>query len=352
MGIYESKTWNLDLETVADNLPELEELNKKEVLVTGASGLIGSAVVDLLIKYNEKNNANIIIKLAGRSEERMKNRFLPFWDKPYIQFVFFDSSAASDDDSQLYGDFVIHCASNASPSKIMNEPVETMLSNIMGAKRLLDQAMLHNTARVLFVSSSEVYGSKNNDLPFSESEYGYIDLLCTRNSYSVGKRAAETLCASYSEEYGVNFAIARPGHIYGPTAVASDNRVSSVWARAVADGEDIVMKSEGKQIRSYCYCLDCASAILKILLRGATGKAYNISNPQSIISIKELANILAKSAGVEVRFELPTESEKRSFNPMTNSSLNSESLLSLGWLGAFDAYAGIDHTVRIIRESM
>lgn len=112
------------------------------------------------------------------------------------------------------------------------------------------------------------------------------------------------------------------------------------------------MKSDGSQIRSYCYCPDSASAILKVLLRGEPVHAYNISNPDSIINIRGMAEILAKSAGVELRMELPTEAEKKGFNPMSNSSLDSTELLALGWKGLFDAERGLSHTVKILKEIM
>ena len=111
------------------------------------------------------------------------------------------------------------------------------------------------------------------------------------------------------------------------------------------------MKSDGSQIRSYCYCLDCASAMLKVLLCGENCHAYNISNPDSIISIKDMAEILSKSAGVELRMELPTEEERKGFNPMSNSSLESASLTGLGWHGCFDAETGFGHTVKILKET-
>ena len=189
------------------------------------------------------------------------------------------------------------------------------------------------------------------DRPFKEGEYGFIELLNARNSYSVGKRAAETLCASYAAEYRVESVIVRPGHIYGPTASRSDNRVSSAWAYDVAQGKDIVMKSDGAQIRSYCYCLDCASAILKVLLKGEHCRAYNISNPDSVISIRQMAELLAKYAGVQLKMELPTEEEKKGFNPMSNSSLDSTALLALGWHGLFDAAQGFRHTLEILKET-
>ena len=118
-----------------------------------------------------------------------------------------------------------------------------------------------------------------------------------------------------------------------------------------ADGKDIIMKSDGAQIRSYCYMLDCASAILYVLLKGKKGEAYNISNPNSIMSIRELAEYLAKVGNVRLKFELPSQDEKKAFNPMNNSSLNSEKLCGLGWSGLFDAKLGLEHTVKIIKEA-
>ena len=350
MELYTSKIWISDLDEVIASIPELNLLSGKKVFVTGATGLICSAVVDLLIRYNEVSDAGIQIIAAGRSVNKLRNRFRPFSSRPYMNYAYYDATKVVDD-SEIISDYIIHGASNASPNKIVKEPVETMMSNLLGLKRLLDQAKAHNSKRLLFVSSSEVYGNKENDLPFHENEYGYIDLLNSRNSYSIGKRAAETLCASYHDEYDVDYVISRPGHIYGPTAVESDNRVSSAWAYAVARGEDIVMKSDGAQIRSYCYCLDCASAILKVLLSGESGHAYNISNPKSVISIKEMALLLSEAAGVNLKFEIPTETEKKGFNPMRNSSLDATSLASLGWKGLFDAARGFSHTVRVIKES-
>ena len=223
-----------------------------------------------------------------------------------------------------------------------------MLGNFLGTKILLDYAKEQETKRFLYISSSEVYGRKEGNLPYKEDEYGYIDLLNPRSSYSIGKCAAETLCVSYTAEYGVVSVIVRPGHIYGPTASSDDNRVSSAWAYAAAKGEDIVMKSDGAQIRSYCYCLDCASAILKVLLQGEPSRAYNISNPDSVITIRQMAEILANSAKVNLEMEVPDEIDRRMSNPMQNSSLLSDDLLSLGWKYCFDAEDGFAHTIRIL----
>lgn len=351
MSIYDSKRWLSDVEETVSSLPELAELAGKSIMITGAAGLICSSVVDILMRYNDTHDKKITIYAAGRRLDKMTARFGSMVERDDFNFVAYDASK-SHNKLDFHCDYIIHGASNAFPSLIVKEPVETMLSNFTGMKYLLDYAKEYRTKRLLYISSSEVYGRKEGEQPYRESEYGYIDLLNARNSYSVGKRATETLCASYSDEYGVETVIVRPGHIYGPTASPQDNRVASAWAYSAARGEPIVMKSDGSQLRSYCYCLDCAAAMLKVLMKGENICAYNISNPESIVTIKQMAEILAKAAGVEVKAELPTDEEKKGFNPMSNSSLSSTSLRNLGWKGLFDAGKGFSHTVDILKEIM
>jgi len=348
MNIYDSIIWRKDVEKAMTILPELEKLSGKSVMITGCTGLICSAVIDVIIRWNETHPAKIHILAAGRSEQKVVERFEPYAHKDW--FVYLPYDAVSENTFPIGCDYIIHGAGNASPDKIVSEPVETMLSNFMGMKHLLDLAKEQNTKRLLFISSSEVYGIRQHDRPSKTDDYGWIDLLNPRSSYSIGKCAAETLCAAYYDEYRVESVIVRPGHVYGPTAMESDQRVSSAWAYAVARGNDIVMKSDGSQIRSYCYCLDSATAILKVLLQGKPVHAYNISNPDSIITIREMAEILTKKAGVKLKMEPPTEAEKKGFNPMRDSSLDSTELIDLGWRGLFDAENGLAHTVDILKQ--
>lgn len=142
----------------------------------------------------------------------------------------------------------------------------------------------------------------------------------------------------------------RPGHIYGPTARPSDKRVSSAFPALAASGQSIVMKSSGQQLRSYCHCFDCATAILHVLAHGVPGEAYNISNRDSIITIADMARILCDYAGVPLAFDLPAGQEKQGFNVMTNSSLTSDKLEALGWKGKITAEDGFSGMIDIIRE--
>lgn len=340
---YPDSYWN-DIKTVYEHIPQIKKLNNKRVLITGATGMICSSVVEILACLNNELCAGIKLFLAGRSESKLRDRF-----PKSVEFSYISYDATKPQKMDVDVDYIIHGASNANPIVYAKEPVETLLGNIMGINPLLELAR-EKKARLLYISSSEVYGSKEKNRPYRENDYGFVDILNPRACYPSGKRAAETLCISYGAEYGVDTVVVRPGHIYGPTITMADTRASAQFTRNVLNGENIVMKSAGTQLRSYCYTLDCASAILTILLNGETGVAYNISNKDSIVTIREFAEALANYAGTKIVFENPSDMERKGYNMMTNSSLDSRKLEELGWTAYFDLELGVQRTIEVLRN--
>lgn len=336
---------------VAGSIPEIDKLYNKKILITGATGMLCSPVVDIISLLNREKNAGIELTIAGRSEQRCSDRFKGALDEGDYKFVKYDANSVAKLD--VKADYIIHGASNADNRRFLKEPVETLLSNIIGLKALLDLAADNKGSRLLFVSSSEVYGNRERfsyaaDGEIAEDEYGYVDILSSRSCYPSGKRAAESLCASYIDEYDVDAVIVRPGYIYGPTISKTDSRASAAFTLDAASGRNIVMKSKGEQLRSYCYMLDCASALLSVLVKGECGEAYNISNKDSIVSLKDVAECLAEKSGVKVVLEIPSEEEKKSFNPMKNSVLDATKLESLGWKAYFGLEEGIERTLKFL----
>ena len=326
-----------DLQRVQAAVPHWERLDGSRVLVTGAGGLICSALVDFLLQ-----RGGIQVWATGRNVETLRRRFSRWEGCEMLHFVQYDALKPLDWEENF--DYFVHGASNANPAAYTAQPVETMMANILGLERILRYAKDHG-GRVLYVSSSEVYGNKTGPEPYGEADYGFVDILNPRACYPSAKRAAETLCAAYAQEHGVETVIVRPGHIYGPTATPSDNRASSQFPRDVLAGKDIVMKSAGTQLRSYCYVLDCVSALAAVLTAGESGRAYNISNKNSLVTIRQMAQTFADAAGRELIFEDPTDAERRGYNLMDNSALDAAALESLGWRGMFDLEAGVKATL-------
>lgn len=342
MLIYTQEYIN-DLSLIKSSIKQLEELKNKTILITGAGGLICSAIVDFLMQLNVKDKYNIKVYATGRNITKLNNRF-NYWKEIdgliISQYDVLEECKINDNI-----DYIISGASCASPDIYMKKPSETMMTTIMGTKNMLEYVKKMNKARVLFISSSEVYGKNESGEMYKEEDYGYVDILNTRSCYPMAKRTAETLCETYRYEYNIDYVVVRPGHIYGPTMNDTDNRVSSLFPRLLKQGKDIVMKSDGRQIRSYCYVLDCVSAIIISMINGNSGEAYNISNKNSVISIRQMAECFAKEMNKDIVFECANAVEKQRFNMMDNSSLNAQKLELLGWNGLFNMSSGAKRTL-------
>ena len=337
-----------DVKRACETVSGIETLFGKTVLITGASGMICSSVAHMLLYINRAYDAKIALVLCGRSRERMCRCFAGFEEGR--DFTFCQHDAADLSGSYVPADYVIYGAGNADPARIGAEPVETILANIAGLDKMLRFCAEHKTQRLLFISSSEIYGRIEGTGPYREDQYGYVDILNPRAAYPNAKRTGETLCAAYGKEFGLDTVIVRPGHIYGPTIRSTDSRASAQFTRMAAQGKEIVLKSAGLQLRSYVYTLDCASAILTVLVKGNRGEAYNISNPRSIVSIRELAQTFARIAKTKITCEAENEQERGTGNLMDNSGLDGEKLSGLGWTPLFDIEEGVRRTLEFYEE--
>lgn len=328
---------------------DLEAFAGRSVLVTGASGLIGSALADMIFRANQNQGLGAELFLAGRSPERLKKRF-SYWGGDSWRAVRYDALASAAFD--FSADYVFHCASNAHPKMYAEQPVETIMANVVGTANILSYARDVGAERVLYVSSSEVYGSRNSVKPYTEGDYCPVDLLRPRSCYPNSKRTCETLCASYLAEYGVQSVVARPGHIYGPTALPSDSRAHAQFARDAAAAREIVMKSPGTQLRSYMHCTDCAAALLTIIVRGGPGEAYNVGDPSSICSIRELAEYFALAGGVAITDDYPTQEEAAGYNLMSCSALDCSKLVDLGFEAVIPLSEGVRQNIECWRDQV
>ena len=327
---------------------KFEMLYNSSILVIGASGMIGSCVVDTLLQMNELYNANITIYAMSRNEANLQLRFNEYKDNRYLKIVSHDICNPLNLNFKV--DYIIHGGSNAVPFMIINNPVDTIKSNFIGMDNLLQYYISNDVQRLLYISSGEMYGlldEKNDN--FLEDYVGYLDYSSPRSCYPSGKRATEVLCQSYISQYNCNIVIARPCHTYGPSMKYNDSRAICQFIRNGANGEDIVLKSEGLLERSHCYVIDLAIALLYILVYGENGEAYNIADKKSQCTIRELANEVSKVSGTNVKFIIPSEKEKAGFSKMNKAVLDSKKLEKLEWRACTHLEEGIRSTIEHIR---
>lgn len=349
MGLYENELYLNDISHVADLPIPWEKLQNKSILISGATGLIGSFLVDVLMERNRKADMNCRIYVIGRSEKKAKDRFKYYWQDGLFGFIEHDINRPLERGDIGKIDFIVHLASNTHPMMYSVDPIGTISANIIGLQNILEFASEHNASRVAFASSNEIYGENRGDVELFHEQYcGYIDSNTMRAGYPESKRCGEALCQAYIHQRNMDIVIPRFTRSYGPTMLSDDTKAISQFICKAVAGEDIVLKSQGFQYYSYTYVADAVSGFLTILLCGERGEAYNIADASSDIRLKDLAQLISETVGKKVIFEIPDEVEAAGYSKATKARLDGKKLKGLGWKAEYDIKTGIQRTIRIM----
>lgn len=335
-----------DIRRIADYPLDWSKLEGKTVFVTGATGFIGSYIIRALMERVRIYGADIRVIAMVRSVARAEVKFADYAGLGRITYVVGDMMDPVSTD--LPADYIIHCASNAAPDLYAKDPVGTMQINFFGTSHVLDYAKRCNCRKMLYVSTIEVYG-KTEDLDLiGEEDFGYISSSNVRACYPESKKCCENLTICYGKQYQLPVCVGRLSYIYGAGMSKTDSKVCAMFARQVAAGKDIVLKSEGKQLRSYTYVTDAVTGLLTVLLEGIDGGCYNIASSTSRITIADMARRsceLFPEKGSRVCFELPDDYEKQAFSFIANAVLDSTRLENLGWRGCVSLDEGLRYAV-------
>lgn len=334
-----------DLKTIIAEDLSWEKLKNKTVMITGASGMVGSYMLYVLLMLNDEKHYGIKVDAVMRNVNKLPEEIR---NREDVNVVVADVTKDIPDVGDI--DYIIHAASPASPLIMQNQPVETIAANTIGTFKTLELAKEKNAKGYLFISSREIYGQPDEGQEFFyENTYGFVDQLNPRSCYSEGKKAAETMCVCFHEEYGLNTKIARLAHTYGPGMSIYDGRVQADFLKNVYHNEDIVLKSEGTAVRTYTYIADAIAGMYRILL-DSEDIVYNIGNEAGKVSIRDLAEILVSiypERGLKLVFDIP-EGGTKGTAPYTLGILSSEKLRKLGWDPKYSVKDGFKRTLEYL----
>ena len=337
-----------DAQQIIDENNKLTELYNSSVMVTGASGMIGSYFVYTLMKLNEDYDANIKIIPLIRNLYKLDEEIL---SKDYVHPIVQDVTEKINYENDV--DYIIHAASPASPKIMKEKPVETNFANTLGTAQTLMFAKNHNTKKYLFISSREIYGAPlENQEYFTEDSFGIIDQLIPRNAYAEGKKAAENMCVGFNKEYGLDTKIVRLAHTYGPGMSVDDGRVQADFLKNLLNEEDIVLNSDGSSIRTYTYISDAISAMFKIILK-SKDMVYNVSDERNEVSIRELAETMIQilpEKELKLVFNIKEEDNDAGYAPFKFGLLSSEKIRNeLNWNAKYSVFEGFKRTLEFLK---
>lgn len=322
-----------DLELISEELENLQ-FGGSTVLITGATGLIGSLCVKAIAEFNKTHSHKIIVVALARSEEKVKYIYSYEYEMGLLHEVTFIYQDISDKlPPCIECDYIIHTANSTTSKFFMTNPVEVIESIYTGTKRVLDFAVDKQVKGMVYLSSMEVFGRVDSEGRISEDQLGYLDIQSVRSCYSEGKRLAELLCKSYAVEYGLSVRTARLAQTFGAGVPKTDNRVFAQFARSAMNGEDIVLHTKGRSMGNYCYTRDVIKALLLLLKEGKNGDAFTVVNEETTRTIAEMAQMVAEkfsNGKSKVVFDIP-EGNQFGYAPDTKMRLSNEKLRGLGW---------------------
>lgn len=338
-----------NIEANAERMLHECDIKEGRLLVSGATGLIGTALIDCLMVMNDKYKTNYKVVGIAKDSKRAEERLGVYFGRQDFEFVSCDVNQTLPEMGDV--DYVIHAASNTHPISYSTDPVGTIRTNVTGTENMIEYMRMHKGKRFIFLSSVEIYGQcREGQLDFAEEDCGYINCNQLRAGYPESKRVGESMCCAYGSQYGLDVLIARLCRVYGPTMLQDDSKALSQFIRKAVQGEDIVLKSNGQQFYSYIHVLDAVRAIMFLLDKGIAGEAYNVSADSSNVKLCELADMLAGFAGKKVVYELPDETERQGYSKATRAILKSDKLNQLGWKESYDIYEGLQMTIEVMRQ--
>ncbi|MGO5501184.1 NAD-dependent epimerase/dehydratase family protein [Paratractidigestivibacter faecalis] len=307
-----------------------EPFRNKTIAVTGATGLIGSLVCKALLLADERMGLGCKVLAVIRDKAKLTSILGEYSNLGELAVVECDLAEGRPDVAAA--DFILHAAA-VTKSRVMVEcPADVALTSLRGTEAMLESALLMG-ARMVYISSMEVYGTLPEGEVADESALGWIDLSAPRSCYPESKRMCECLCAAYAAQYGVQVCSARLAQTFGAGVLPGESRAFAQFARAAMRDEEIVLRTRGLSEGNYVNTVDCVAGLFALLAHGKAGCSYNVVNEESHGAIRQVAELASRVLGRGVSKVVidVDEANQAGYAPDVHLRLSSDRLRGLGW---------------------
>lgn len=339
----------LDAQDIVSRLePTLPAFSGSTVLVTGAAGFLCSYFLDTFAAMNARLDRPCHVIGLDNFRSGVPDRLSHLEHDPHVTFITHDVSTPFEPGRPV--EWIIHGASIASPTFYRRFPLETIDVNVNGTRHMLDLAR-RGARSMLLLSTSEIYGDPDaGNIPTSEEYRGFVSCTGPRACYDESKRLAETFSTTYFRLFQTPVKTVRIFNVYGPGQRLDDQRVIPDLMTAALGGRPIVLFSDGRATRSFCYVSDAITGMLHVLASGANGEAFNVGNDAEEISMVQLAHVLAEIAGVSVTFGRTADQHYLTDNPQRRCPNITKLRQLADWRPAVSLRAGLSRTLESYRS--
>lgn len=324
-----------DLEFILDRVFREGKFNRSTVLVTGATGLVGSLIVKSILYANQVLNAQITVLASVRNLEKAADTFADFSNE---SLIFVTDSLLSPLYFDQAIDFIVHTASITASKEMVENPTGVLLTAFESTKNLLEYVKAHPSCKMVYISSMEYYGQVMDDYTnVTEDKLGYVDLSKPRSCYPESKRVCEALCNAYVVQHNLNVCSARLAQTFGAGVPFSDNRVFAQFAKSALNKTDIILHTMGQSEGNYCYTADAVYGIFVLLQKGEKGQSYNVArNHSTILNMAKMVADKISNNQIKVEVHIPENLVSLGYAPDVKLKLNSDKLKALGWQPEID----------------